>query len=70
MKVMMIDPPRGWKYGFPKPMPKVFDTYGEQEDWLISQGYPLSEINSYGDNFYCRYWEEEIEDYDIPPHTD
>jgi len=70
MKVMMIDPPEGWKYGFPKAMPKVFDTYGEQEDWLISQGYPLSVINSYGDYFYCRYWEQEIEDYDIPPHSD
>ena len=59
MKVTMIDPPSGWKYGFPKPMPKVFATWKEQEEWLVSEGYPQSEIDSCGDHFYCRYWEED-----------
>jgi hypothetical protein len=70
MKVTMIDPPSGWKYGFPKAMPKKFDNWEEQQAWLVSEGYPLREINSYGDHFYCKYWEEEVEDYDIPPHSD
>ncbi len=60
-KVHMIDPPGGWKYGFPKAAPKVFETWEEQEEWLISEGYPEKEIDSYGDYFYCRHWEEVVE---------
>ena len=59
MKVMMCDPPSGWKYGFPKPMPKQFDSYEEWRSWLVSEGYPEKEIDSYGDHFYCRYWEQD-----------
>jgi hypothetical protein len=63
MKTRMVcDPPSGWKYGFPKPVPKQFDTTDEFHDWLVSEGYPMKEIESYGDHFYCRYWEEEVSD--------
>ncbi len=61
MKKHMIDPPCGWKYGFPKAAPKVFETWEEQKEWLISEGYPEKEIDSYGDYFYCRHWEEVVE---------
>lgn len=57
-KVTMIDPPAGWKYGFPKPLDK-----GENQtviEWLLEQGYPQTEIDSCGDYFCCRYWEEEV----------
>jgi len=57
--VTMYDPPSGWKYGFPKILPEgVTDTIA----WLLEQGYPQSEIDSCGDHFYGRYWQEEIED--------
>ena len=58
--VLMIDPPSGWKYGFPKPLPdpKPENTIA----WLVEQGYPKEEIDSYGQYFYSRYWETEIED--------
>jgi len=58
--VLMIDPPSGWKYGFPMPLPdpRPEDTIA----WLIEQGYPQKEIDSYGQYFYSRYWETEIED--------
>jgi hypothetical protein len=59
--VMMIDPPSGWKYGFPKVLPQKFDMWEDQRDWLVSEGYPQSVIDSYGDHFYCRYWEQEQE---------
>ncbi|WP_010335324.1 hypothetical protein [Sphingobium sp.] len=45
-KVTMIDPPHGWRYGFPKPL-----TLGEGQslqDWLIENGYPPAEINVFG----------------------
>lgn len=54
-KVMMIDPPSGWRYGFPKVLPDgVTDTL----KWLVENGYPQKEIDSYGQYFYCRHWEE------------
>ena len=60
MKLTMCDPPSGWKYGFPKAMPTVFISLEEFRNWLVSEGYPEEEIKSYGDHFYCRYWEEEV----------
>ncbi len=50
----MIDPPSGWKYGFPKPIP---DEIKDVRPWLIENGYPQSLIDELGEHFYCRYWE-------------
>ena len=60
MKVHMIDPPGGWKYGFPKvvPSPAPEDLMA----WLVSEGYPQEQIDKMGDQFYCRHWEEEDDD--------
>lgn len=56
----MIDPPSGWKYGFPKEYTKKEgQTPG---DWLIENGYPEEEILSMGDQFYCRHWTQKIEE--------
>ena len=64
-KVLMCDPPSGWRYGFPKPVHEEHYTLGDDFDfigWLIKEGYPQSEIDAYGKNFYCRYWEMEEEE--------
>ena len=53
---LIIDPPSGWKYGFPKPIPE--DRLKDQDVWLVEQGYPQAEIDALGEYFYCRYWEE------------
>lgn len=38
----MIDPPRGWNYGFPKELPaEVKDV----RSWLIENGYPESQVD-------------------------
>ena len=38
----MIDPPSGWRYGFPKVIPEdVTDTI----QWLLDNGYPQHEID-------------------------
>ena len=58
-KVLMCDPPSGWKYGFPKPIPE--ERKNNFTPWLLEQGYPQKEIDSYGKHFYCRFWEEELE---------
>jgi hypothetical protein len=51
----IIDPPSGWKYGFPKPIP---DDITDINKWLVEQGYPQEEIDSFGEHFCCRYWEQ------------
>jgi len=47
----LIDPPGGWKWGFPKPIPD--DQMDRIEEWLVENGYPKSEIlmfTKYGGN--------------------
>jgi hypothetical protein len=57
-KRKMIDPPEGWKYGFPKEIPEHVDN---TRQWLIDNGYPEKEIEACGDSFYVRGWYEESE---------
>ena len=57
MKRTMVDPPSGWKYGFPKPLPDDYPEDASVTPWLLSEGYPQSEIDAWGNHFYCRYWE-------------
>tara|TARA_R110001592_G_scaffold107420_2_gene300686 strand:+ start:21 stop:194 length:174 start_codon:yes stop_codon:yes gene_type:complete len=51
----MIDPPSGWKYGFPKAKP---DDVTNIIAWLLSEGYPQSEIDKMGNTLFIRTWEE------------
>lgn len=52
---LMVDPPSGWKYGFPKAKP---DDATDTIAWLLSEGYPKSEIDKLGRSFFIRTWEE------------
>lgn len=52
----IIDPPSGWRYGFPKPIPE--ERRKDTAVWLVEQGYPQKLIDEYGEFFMCRYWEE------------
>jgi hypothetical protein len=56
MKQHMIDPPSGWKYGFPKEIPADVTNV---LTWLVENGYPQQEIDRLGENFYCRKWYQE-----------
>ena len=58
MKVKMIDPPKGWLYGFPKEIPDDVENIVE---WLPKNGYPEKLIKDLGNNFWTRMWYEEIE---------
>ncbi len=59
--VKMIDPPSGWKYGFPKALPDHKPECIHQ--WLLDNGYPQEEIDKHsGGYFYYRVWEEEQDD--------
>lgn len=55
MKKYWVDPPSGWKYGFPK----IWDGKGNVDEWMISNGYPKEIIESMGNSFYCKMWEHQ-----------
>ena len=63
-KVKMIDPPSGWMYGFPKPIPEDVKNVRE---WLVEQGYPREVMLKYGDYFHYRCWIEEKDNADQVP---
>lgn len=48
-----IDPPSGWKYGFP--LIYCADVDGDMSDWLLSKGYPKKDLNFALK--YLRMWE-------------
>ena len=54
---MMIDPPSGWRYGFPKPYDENKD--GDLRAFLKSNGYPEKNIDFALEN--CRMFYEKIE---------
>ena len=54
----IVDPPEGWKYGFPKVLPDDVDSI---TDWFVEEGYPKEKIAEYGIHFYWREWEDELE---------
>lgn len=59
MRRKMIDPPEGWKYGFPKEIPEHVDN---TVCWLIQNGYPETKIKALGDSFFVRGWYEGEDD--------
>lgn len=61
MEYIMVDPPEGWKFGFPKKAPNNMNS--EQFNiWLIENSYPEKLINELGEHFYVRCWEARNED--------
>jgi len=54
--ITIIDPPNGWKYGFPKILP---EDVKNREKWLVDNGYPQEEMDALGEYFWCRYWNAE-----------
>lgn len=56
MSKLIIDPPSGWKYGFPREVPKYL-TDEEFKQWLLDCGYPEKHIELALN--YSRFWEED-----------
>jgi len=56
--MMWVDPPEGWKYGFPA----IYDPEkdGQMSDWIVRKGYPLLTIKEYGDAWAVRCWPVEV----------
>ena len=54
-KLILIDPPSGWKYGFPKAVTQEqYKEITSLKEWCIENGYPKKEADSYGKNFHVQ----------------
>lgn len=58
-KPIMVDPPQGYMYGFPKLYSRVENPNFYK--WIVKEGYPQEEIKKYEGQFYCRFWYPEDE---------
>jgi len=60
---LWIDPPEGWRYGFPR----IWDAeqYPDLEKWLVRMGYPADHVDFAMK--YCRQWE--VDAAEIDPET-
>jgi hypothetical protein len=54
-KKIYVDPPEGWKYGFPK----VCSEHDNIIDFIIDSGYPEELVD---ENFTVRIWTKEEDD--------
>lgn len=54
--IIVVDPPEGWKYGFPKQLPEgyVLGKFNLKQ-WFLDNGYPVKDIDFAMK--YSRYWE-------------
>lgn len=58
---MVVDPPSGWKYGFPRVYDRPDNAEETIEEWYIRHGYPKSEID-WGALNHVRSWFVDEED--------
>ena len=68
MSKLWVDPPEGWKHGFPA----IYDseTDGQMSEWIISKGYPVQTIKEYGEQWHIRCWSAEEPDEKKYPDKD
>ena len=57
-KALVIDPPSGWKYGFPKILPQEIVGSKNLSKWLIENGYPEDDVKLALK--HSRYWETTV----------
>jgi hypothetical protein len=57
MSRLWVDPPEGWKHGFPA----IYDseTDGQMSEWIVNKGYPVQTIKEYGEQWHIRCWPAE-----------
>ena len=57
---LIVDPPEGWRYGFPKAVPK--DREADLLNWIVEQGYPKDLVwDGRGwRKLIMRCWREEV----------
>lgn len=65
--VTIIDPPSGWKYGFPKILPNEFNNKNfDLKNWLLMNNYPENDIDLAIQ--FSRYWCSHIDEKELPDY--
>lgn len=62
-QLWIVDPPSGWRYGFPKPLTMPFEDVKDDEKfiaWLLANGYPQGAIDD-GMHRHTRMWAKEFD---------
>jgi hypothetical protein len=49
--LVWVDPPSGWRYGFPKLYDR--EKYPNSIQWLLDNGYPQGMIDKFPDGLIC-----------------
>jgi hypothetical protein len=57
---LIVDPPSGWMYGFPKAVLDEASYEKDPEGWFLQNGYP-KELIAEGMLNHVRFWREEKE---------
>lgn len=60
--VLMIEPPSGKSYGFPKPCPVNWALWSweEKKEWYIANNYPADKLRGQGGDFVASLYHKEI----------
>lgn len=64
--VLVVDPPEGWRFGFPKIVPEWLKPE-DMDAWIVQQGYPRSMRDSGCRELIYRLWYQEVPLTDLPP---
>lgn len=64
--VLVVDPPEGWRYGFPKIVPEWLKPE-DMDAWIVQQGYPRSVRDNGHHELIFRLWYKEVPQSDLPP---
>ena len=64
--VLVVDPPEGWRFGFPKIVPEWLKPE-DMDAWIVQQGYPRSIRDSHSELTF-RLWYKEVPQSDLPPN--
>lgn len=56
-RVKIVDPPSGWRYGFPKEIPEDVENLRQ---WFLDNGYPEKHVDLALE--YSRWWFKHEED--------
>ncbi len=61
IKYVWIDPPSGWKYGFPRKLSLELKNDKEFSigAWLVDNGYPMANLDKAGNPHWIRVWDAE-----------
>ena len=64
--VLVIDPPEGWRFGFPKIVPAWLKPEN-LDAWVVQQGYPRIMRDAGCRELTLRLWYKEVPQSELPP---